>query len=182
MGDPSEMPTNFPKLQFRLVQPSEVDQYIDFLEGITDWLVESGIQQWIPGNFWRSKAYYAESVANAEVWMAMHGAKPVGTIRILSSEPTVWPDIEREDGVYVYNLAVGRDAAGSGVGKRLLEHADNQGMVAQRKYVRLDCMADNEFLKRYYANAGFNSCGEIEVRYPEPIGRLRLHRFERAIR
>jgi ribosomal protein S18 acetylase RimI-like enzyme len=48
-------------------------------------------------------------------------------------------------------------------------------------YVRLDCMADNEFLPLYYERAGFRERGEIEARYPEPVGTLRLRRYEKRV-
>jgi hypothetical protein len=52
-------------------------------------------------------------------------------------------------------------------GERLAEHG--------RALLRLDCVASNDFLRRYYAAAGFSERGEARLR------ELRLRRFERAV-
>jgi hypothetical protein len=42
-------------------------------------------------------------------------------------------------------------------------------------------MSDNLFLREYYRNAGFTERGEIDARFPEPIGTWRLLRYEKQI-
>jgi len=103
-----------------------------------------------------------------------------GTLRVLLREPVVWPEAA-DDGVYVHSLAVRRVWAGQGLGLRLLEWAGNRAVFIDRSYVRLDCVANNEFLRRYYEQAGFAERGEIEARYPEPVGTLRLQRYEKRV-
>ena len=51
------------------------------------------------------------------------------------------------------------------------------GMV----YLPLDCVADNGFLYRYYADAGFMDRGVIEAWYADPFGKMRLLRFDRCV-
>jgi ribosomal protein S18 acetylase RimI-like enzyme len=168
-------------LKIRLARPDQLDQYLEFLEELATWLESRGIAQWQPGNFRKSRAYYGASIAKGETWVAYCGPELVGTIRVLDSEPAVWPEIEKEDGVYVYNLAVNRRWAGCGIGTKLLAWADECAVKKTRKYVRLDCAANNGFLKDYYQQSGFDSRGEVVVRYPEPIGIMQLHRFERRV-
>ncbi|NJN81938.1 MAG: hypothetical protein HC802_06390 [Caldilineaceae bacterium] len=50
-----------------------------------------------------------------------------------------------------------------------------------RRYLRLDCLADNDFLRGYYARAGYIACGEVEVAYPPPVGKLKLARFQKQV-
>lgn len=169
------------QLRIILAKPEQLNEYIEFLEDVAVWLDERGIKQWKPGNFRLSKGYYAESVRHDEVWLAYLGAELVGTTRILLGDSIVWPEVTNEDGVYVYNLAVKRTRARTDVGKALLLCAEACARNLKRQYVRLDCMADNEFLKRYYAEAGFTACGEIAAKYPEPIGTLQLFRYQRPL-
>jgi GNAT superfamily N-acetyltransferase len=174
---------NTANLCITLATPNQTDEYIDFLESVALWLHARGIQQWTPGKFWMSKAYYAESIAKGETWLAYVHDALVGTIRVLTHEPIVWPEITEsaEDGVYVYNLAVKRDWAGRNVGQALLAWANYYALANGRAFVRLDCMANNSFLKHYYACSGFDSCGEVDATYPAPIGTLRVHRFQRQV-
>lgn len=159
----------------------DLGQYIDLLEEVADWLASRGIRQWRPGSFHLSRDYYASSIERGEVQLAYVGEALVGTLRLLLHEPIVWPEIAADDAVYVYSLAVRRQWAHQQLGGRLLAWADHRASALGRQYVRLDCMADNIFLRRYYAQAGFVDRGEIDARFPAPVGTLRLRRYERSI-
>lgn len=167
------------QLNFVRAQPAQLERYLGFLENVAMWLHARNIAQWRPGDFQLAAGYYEQSIANGEVWLAYAAAEVVGTLRILPAEPVVWPEVQVEDAVYVNTLAVRRDWAHAGVGAALLAWADRVVHELDREYVRLDCMAGNAFLRRYYTQAGFVSRGEVDAEYPMPVGILRLHRFER---
>jgi ribosomal protein S18 acetylase RimI-like enzyme len=169
-------------IQVVAARPADLERYIDFLERVADWLTERGIRQWTPGDFRLSAAFYAASIDRGEVYLACSGETLAGTLRLLLREPIVWPDIVDDDGVYVYNLAVGRDWAGQGLGRELLEWVVAQAASLGRRCVRLDCFTDNAFLRRYYIASGFEDRGDIEAQFPAPVGTLLLRRYERPVR
>ena len=162
-------------------QPDDLGRYIDLLEEVADWLVLRGIEQWRPGSFRLSADCYAESIKQGEVQLAFCGEALVGTLRLLLCEPIVWPEIVKDDAVYVYNLAVRRTWADRQLGRHLLEWASHRASSLGRGCVRLDCVADNAFLRGYYTEAGFADCGEIDAKFPAPVGTLRLRRYEKHI-
>jgi len=148
---------------------------------VAGWLDARGVRQWRPGTFNRSADYYAGSIGRREVYLAFAGDNLVGTLRLLLREPIVWPEIADDDGVYVYNLAIRRASAGRGFGRRLLDWAGERAVALGRTWVRLDCMADNRYLRGYYVQAGFEERGEIEATFPDPVGPLRLQRYEKRV-
>lgn len=162
-------------------QSEDVVRYIDLLEEVADWLGQRGINQWRPGSFRLSADYYAESIRQGEVQLAFCGEALVGTLRLLLRESIVWPEIAEDDAVYVYNLAVRRKWANQQLGNRLLEWACHRALALGRRCVRLDCIAENAFLRNYYTQAGFMDRGEIDSQFPAPIGTLRLRRYEKQI-
>jgi ribosomal protein S18 acetylase RimI-like enzyme len=162
-------------------QSDDLGRYIDLLEEVAAWLAQRGINQWRPGTFRLSMAYYAESITRGEVQLAFSGEELVGTLRLLLREPIVWPEIAEDDAVYVYSLAVRRQWANRDLGNRLLEWAGHRAAALGRRYVRLDCMADNTFLRRYYTQAAFLDRGEIDAQFPTPVGTLRLRRYEKQV-
>ena len=113
--------------------------------------------------------------------LAFHDDVLVGTLRLLLREPIVWPQVLEDDAVYVHSLAVRRTWADRQVGRRLLEWAGSRAALLGRSYVRLDCMANNAFLRDYYGQAGFADRGEIDAPFPAPIGTIRLRRYEKQI-
>jgi ribosomal protein S18 acetylase RimI-like enzyme len=169
--------------QLRMVSADVADlaRYIDLLEEVAGWLASRGIRQWRPGSFRLSRDYYAESIRHGEVHLAFVGQELVGTLRLLLREPVVWPEIVEDDAVYVYNLAVRRSWDGNRFGARMLEWAADRAASIGRRYVRLDCMADNRFLAEYYVRAGFDEGGQIDAAFPEPVGTLRLRRYQKRV-
>jgi hypothetical protein len=57
-------------------------------------------------------------------------------------------------------------------GAELLAWARDEARARARTSLRLDCVAFNTFLRRYYAGAGFEERGEVD------LGRVRLAHFE----
>ena len=170
--------------ELRIVSAWDDDlaRYIELLEEVAEWLEAREINQWRSGGFRRSMDYYAASIKQDEVLLAFVGDELVGTFRVLLRDPIVWPDIAEDDALYVYNLAVRRTWADRRLGRLMLEWAGDRAASVGKTYVRLDCMADNHFLGDYYSQAGFDERGEIEARFPAPVGTLRLRRYEKRVR
>jgi GNAT superfamily N-acetyltransferase len=143
------------ELRIISAQTEDLDRYLDLLEEAAAWLEKRGIRQWPVGGFRLSAEYYAESIKLREVQLAFVGDELVGALRLLLREPVVWPEVVGDDAVYVYNLAVRRTWANRGLGRRLLEWIEARAASLGRIYVRLDCVTENEFLRNYYVQAGF---------------------------
>jgi len=160
----------------------DLERYIDMLEELADWLEIRGVKQWPRGRVRQSSAYYADSIARREVQLAFLDGELAGTLRLLMSDPIVWPEFAEDDAVYVYNLAVRRPWGGRALGGRLLDWVERRAAVLGRHFVRLDCKPDNAFLREYYERKGFIARGDVDARYPDPVGLERLRRYEKAVR
>ena len=143
------------------------------LEEAAAWLTARGIRQWIPGAYPAERV--PEDIARGDVW-GVRGANGAldATLQLQDADPDIWG---ADDGraLYLHRLTVARRCAGSGLGSRLLEWALGEAGARGRAHLRLDCVASNDFLRRYYAAAGFAERGEARLR------ELRLTRFERAV-
>ena len=67
------------------------------------------------------------------------------------------------DAGYVHGLAIRRDFAGKGLGREFLRWAEDRVAASGKKYLRLDCAAENRALNEYYRRAGFSYRGEALV-------------------
>jgi len=159
----------------------DLNRYIDLLEELADWLEARGISQWPRGRARRSSAYFADSIARHEVQLGFMDGELAGTLRLLMSDPIVWPEFREGDAVYVYNLGIRRAWAGYQLGSWLLEWAERRAANLGRRYVRLDCRTDNAFLRGYYERHGFVARGDVDAHYPDPVGLERLRRYEKAV-
>lgn len=150
----------------------EIDAIHALLESTARWLTGRGIRQWAPGELPRARV--ATGVARGEVFVVREPDGPLAaTLQLQESDPDVWgPD----DGaaLVLHRLCVARTHAGEALGLRLLDWACGQVRSRGRRLLRLDCVASNVALRAYYAGAGFEERGEVELRG------LRLCRFERV--
>lgn len=66
-------------------------------------------------------------------------------------DDNLWDDSER--GQYIHRIVVSEKLKGRGVGQQLMEHVLEE--ADEDEPIRLDCVADNEFLNSYYPRFGF---------------------------
>jgi ribosomal protein S18 acetylase RimI-like enzyme len=161
---------------------SDYTAVFDLLESARQWLISRGItRQWptsIPSEI------LSERIARGVVYTAGAGTlhKIVGTFTILWADPNTWGEQPPNAG-YVHSLAVDRAWAGQGLGEYLLKEAARIVAGSGRKYLRLDCWADNAALCAYYESLGFLSRGlhtwpAIEELH---LSEFTVHRYERQI-
>jgi len=142
-------------------QPADIDAVLGLLEDAACWLVARGIDQWRPGSFDRHD--FAARIERGEVYLALSGDQPAGTLTLQPSDPLFWPDAP-DDALYLHKLAVCRAYAGQGIGRRLLEWAERTTAAAGKTYLRLDCMAESAAMRAYYEGAGFSYRSELSIR------------------
>ena len=82
------------------------------------------------------------------------------------------------DAAYVYTLASDMAPGSPGVGVALLSFAASEARQLKKRYLRLDCWADNPRLVAYYRRHGFATCGDYtEEGWHGSLMELSLDRF-----
>lgn len=143
-------------------QPSELETVLDILEEGAQWLTSRGIDQWPPGAFrGRRLQSIVDHLSVGEVYLAKVDGEAIGTLRLQWSDKPTWGEMP-DDAGYVHALAVRRAFAGMGVGRQLLQWAEDTAAANGKHYLRLDCTAENPALRSYYEQAGFTYRGDIE--------------------
>ncbi|WP_211748659.1 GNAT family N-acetyltransferase [Paenibacillus sp. Marseille-Q4541] len=118
------------------------------------WLNSKGIFQWRPENFHIDQVI--EFMTNgSDVYLAEINNEIVGTYILTWSDPFIWQELDNKDSGYIHRFAVNRDFQAKGIGKYLLKSAEVQIKQKGKTLIRLDCMADNVRLNRYYQEIGF---------------------------
>ena len=102
----------------------------------------------------------------------------VGSFRLVHDDRTVWPEAD-DDSLYLENLGVRRAWSGRKIGRQLLLWAERKVCDIGKDLIRLDCFANNTLLRKYYEDAGYDSCGEIDAGYS--FGTLRLQRYQKKL-
>lgn len=148
------------ELRIRPANPEDARDVLAIWTNAAEWQRARGIDQWNPAQFSLEGA--AAAIRDAEVYLAELGHDPVGTYLIVWSDSLIWKERDNAESGYIHKLAVRRDLNGMGIGLRLLAHAERQIAGRGKRFIRLDCMADNERLNRYYLGAGYTLVGRSD--------------------
>ena len=164
------------ELSVVLARTTDFESYMSLLEEIAEWLDSRGLAPVPPGTYRQFADYYAASIAAGEVYLGLIGASLVGSFRLVYEDRIAWPDAD-DDALYIQNLVVRRAWRGLALGRQLLLWAEQQVPRGSKRHIRLDCLATNTVLRKYYEDSGYEECGEIDARYP--FGVLRLQRYQK---
>ena len=142
------------KLSIRLASIEEAPVVLNLWKGSAEWLQTINIDQWKPEEF---NIEHVLKFMNdgSNVYVATIENEIVGTYLITWQDPFIWKELDNSESGYIHKLAVNRNFKGKGIGLELLRSAEEQIRSKGKRYVRLDCMADNTRLNQYYRDAGF---------------------------
>lgn len=131
----------------------------DLLTEAVDWLSERGVDQW-PSPY--PERIVQASIDRGDTYVASVAGDPVATLSIYWEDPVFW-GARPPDAGYLHRLVVARRAAGQGVGARLIDWAGAHIATQGRRYLRLDCGAQNTSIRAYYERLSFQHTGDVEV-------------------
>lgn len=123
-----------------------------------------GFETWPSEDFMsaggRGRVLLRDAAARGELFIVWLDGAAVATFTLQSVDLDCWPDAP-PDGLYLHRLGVRR--AGAGIGRWVLDWCKRQVEVRGRAHLRLDCLAADAKIRRYYEEAGFRWRGDATV-------------------
>lgn len=159
---------------FQRATPSQVADVLDVLTEVATWLEARGVHQW-PTPFQAS--WLEPAIARGETWLVRADDRLAATVTLTWSDDC-WSDLPCDAG-YVHRLAVRR--GWPGLGAVILQWARGETQRQGRSMLRLDCVADNQFLRAYYENEGFHHQGDVQVTPPGNHPPIVVARYEQLL-
>ena len=156
-------------LMIRRAQPADATAVESLLDEAAARQESRGVAMWTPGQF---ADEVHETIATGEMFVARRDGELVGCFLLDARDPPLYSRWLKEQGraaapgASLGRLAVARTAAGHGVGLELLDAACALAAEFGVEYVRLDCPAENDRLRRYYVDAGFSHIVDVHTRGP----------------
>lgn len=148
-------------LNINLAKPDELPLVMEILGEAAAWLMEIGYDQWpSPPNvhWWRRMA---AAIERQEVYIVGKAKESHGIVRLTWFDD-YWPDDDLDG--YVHSLAIRPKMRGQAVGGQILDWAVEQVRQRGKQFLRLDCLASNGRLCRYYEEQGFSYRGQLTDR------------------
>lgn len=173
-------PGGSPDLVFHRAGPEDVSDVVTILDDAAAWLHARGLRQW-PSRF--RPEVVSPAVDAGETWLVTVAGRLAGTVTVDEDDPA-WQSLPGA-ALYVHRMAVRRGF--EGLGDRILWWVAGRAHDAGRELLRLDCVADNPGLCRYYEQRGFMSRGEVLVggapgqRRTDAVHLTTVRRFEKSV-
>ncbi|MFC4556763.1 GNAT family N-acetyltransferase [Virgibacillus kekensis] len=143
--------------QLRQANREDLDRILELLVQAAEWLQTKKTTQWdyYLTNLEDNTKEVQESIKNSGTYLVEHEGKAIATITLEDSpndwDTDIWGEDIHDDGVvYLHRIVVHRDYAGRGIGKQLIDWAKKFVRDGGGKYIRFDCLGDNEGLNTYY--------------------------------
>ena len=161
-GSSNRLDTEVGPLTITRARAADFDAVLAILREAADWLSARGNPQWQHWYMDFGERMLRERLEHHEVYLFRLDRTPVGTLSIQWSDPEVWGE-RGLDGLagYIHGMGIARSVGGQRVGQRLLEWAVETIAARGRRFARLDAMASNEPLCRYYEERGFRPLGTV---------------------
>ncbi|MCE7982738.1 MAG: GNAT family N-acetyltransferase [Caldilinea sp. CFX5] len=120
-----------------------------------------GIQQWTSPPPPGLSRLLEQEIAAGHLYLAWLATsqRPIGVFRLRWADD-YWTTAAGKAG-YVHSLALCDDACGYGIGEQILGWIGDYLRDRQCHYLRLDCIASNARLRRYYEEQGFLYRGQV---------------------
>jgi GNAT superfamily N-acetyltransferase len=142
--------------------PQDVEAILSILAEAAQWIESKGIDQWRVDDF--TVETILDYFKGREIFLAVFEGVPIGTFAIQWSDGHIWKELDNEESGYLHRFAVKRAYSGKGIGVNLLNWAEQYIRSQDKRYFRLDCIAENARLNQFYQTAGFLLISRVNVK------------------
>ena len=94
------------------------------------------------------------SITNKVRYNAWQNGVVIGTFILLWQDEKFWGK-QPDDAAYIHQLAVGDGYRGQGIGRAIFNWVNEAAKLKGKKFLRIDISLDNDALKKYYEQLGF---------------------------
>jgi 8-oxo-dGTP diphosphatase len=141
--------------------PSDIDPFVDLLEGAAQWMDARGIVQWRPGSMRPQRRAFVAAQAAGDIYVVRGGGRVIGGVVLRAEPDPIWADSPEPSALYLGKLVVARERVGGGLGERIVAECERIARERRIAWLRLDCVASNESLARYYQRLGYYPRGTV---------------------
>lgn len=147
-------------LVMRLARPCDLDSVMRTLLDRVDWLRQNGSDQRSTSPTFRPRL--AKSISLHQTWLLLDSEKLIGAIPVhTAGDPDFWtPGELQHRALYLAKMATAVEHLGRGLGKLLIEWAQDWAARQEMVVVRWDAWRTNTRLLDYYRGLAPDMCGQ----------------------
>jgi hypothetical protein len=111
-----------------------------------------------------SEQLISDEIADRRHWKILEGDVVACIFSVLYSDPVIWgPERDQEPSVYLHRIAVNPQFKGRHMMLLVRDWAIGHARQEGKQYVRMDTWGNNDNLRAYYTDCGFNYIGRQQL-------------------
>ncbi|MEP7270289.1 MAG: GNAT family N-acetyltransferase [Acidobacteriota bacterium] len=138
-------------MQVRQANCGDIESLKDLFRAAIAWQTRRGVSTF--GEF--TDSFLKGEIERGAVFLAVNEEAVGGTISLYESDEIIWGD-DHDSALYIHRLASIRTERGRGVGAELVNWSRLRAEAMGKKWLRVDCWADNTDLCQFYLRQGFD--------------------------
>lgn len=147
-------------MNLRLVTPEEFETVYDILHENALWLSLKNIIQW-PLDWLEAKRQEIQEAIEFGMYYAVDINNEIAAIVEIKPTPEdIWGN-DKALALYIHKLAIRRKFSNKSLGRKIINLIESKAVQDGVKYLRLDCVAHNNKLRKYYEASGFTLKTEV---------------------
>ena len=103
-----------------------------------------------------------QALEAGDLYLILVNGETAGTLSLLRDDRSFWPGAPA-DALYLHGFAVRGSHTGKGIGSAAIAWAAEEARRRGRRFLRLDCLAENPGIRTYYERAGFEHRADTEI-------------------
>jgi GNAT superfamily N-acetyltransferase len=118
-------------------------------------------------------------------WKIVDGNTIACIFSVQYNDPIIWQEKDKDPAVYLHRITINPSFKGKGLIEYVKNWAIAHAKEKEKKYLRMDTWGDNETLRNYYIDCGFNYIGQQFLQHSDVdhkhYGGLILSLFENEV-
>lgn len=144
------------------INEEKIEILLDILRKKADWLIKIRKPMWNPK--FLSKEEFLRKYAQGKMFIIQKGEETIGGFILVENDKLFWSAEENsQDAYYIHKLVIKDGYTGKGYSRDAIEWIKKYSNINCKKYLRLDCYGDRDYLNKLYKQCGFILKREIKV-------------------
>jgi len=141
----------------RAANISDVESILDITKSCAQHMIKNGIFQW--NETYPDRESFIQDVEKSELYVSCRNDKIIACISLCNEMDSVYSEVkwvtENKQNLYIHRLAVHPNLQKDGVGRSLMDFAEN--FATKNKYIsiRLDTFSQNKRNLKFYESRGY---------------------------
>ena len=165
-------------MQILSSQPNDISGIFNLYDEAVAYQKTKFDKHWLPFD----RDMVKKEIEEGKQWKIMEGDVMACIFAIAYDDPFIWKEKNNDPSIYIHRIVTHPSFHGRHYVKAIVEWAKGHAKDKGKQFVRMDTWGDNEKLKDYYVNCGFDFLGiitpEASDQLPQHYSAINLSLFE----